>query len=517
MITTMETRQHWATRFGLILAMAGNAVGLANFLRFPVQAASNGGGAFMIPYFIALLVLGIPLMLVEWGLGRFGGARGHGTTPGMFELIWRSRAAKYFGLLGIALPLLVVVYYSYVESWTLAYAYFSATGAFADKPPSFFQSFFEEKVAAPGYWPIYMFFVVTVLINLAVMSKGISGGVEKLGRVAMPMLFLFAVVLVVRILTLGSPDPQHPERSVWDGMAFLWNPDLSRLGDMRIWLAAAGQIFFTLSLGFGVIACYASYLRKNDDIVLSGLSTASLNEFAEVVLGGSLAIPLAFAFLGAAAVSTIAQAGPFSLAFVTMPMSFQQLPMGQLLATMWYLLLFFAGITSSVALTQAAVAFIEDEYGWPRRRAVAAVWAVVFACANLVIFGKGVMGEIDFWAGTVGIVVFALIEVIIFVWVFGPDRAWAEINQGADVRLPRIAYYVLKYVTPVYLGVIVIAWVVQDGKAAALMTGVAAEEVPWRWAARGVMFAIVAGLVYLIRRSRHLREDEAGGKLRSDE
>lgn len=511
----MGGREHWATRFGLILAMAGNAIGFGNFLRFPVQAASNGGGAFMIPYFVALLLLGIPLMWVEWALGRYGGARGHGTSPGMFELIWRSRFAKYFGLLGVALPLFVVIYYSYIESWTLAYCFYSATGTFSKMQGDEFKTFFDGLLGGSGYWPIYLFFVVTVLLNFAIMWRGVSRGIETLARIALPTLFVLAVVLVAKVLLLGSPVPEHPERSVWNGFAFLWNPDLSQLSSVKIWLAAAGQVFFTLSVGFGVIACYASYVRKNDDIVLSGLTTASTNEFAEVVLGGSLAIPLASAFLGASAVTMIAKEGPFSLAFVTMPLVFLQIKpllVGQLLSTLWFLLLFFAGITSSVALAQAAVAFMEDEFNWSRRKAVSAVWAVVFGCANLVIFGVGVMDELDFWAGTAGIVVFAFIEVVLFVWVFGPDRAWAEINRGADLRAPRVVYYVLKYVTPVYLAALLVAWLMQDGAGVLLMRSVdTPAEAAWRWVARGVMLVIIASLVYLIRRSRRLRRHETGG------
>lgn len=509
----MSGREHWATRLGLILAMAGNAVGFGNFLRFPVQAASNGGGAFMIPYFVALLLLGLPLMWVEWALGRFGGVRSHGTTPGMFELIWRSRAAKYFGLLGVALPLFVVMYYVYIESWTMAYCFLSAAGAFAGMRPAEFGPFFDNLLGGAGYWPIYLFFLLTVLANFAVMWGGIAGGIEKLAKVALPLLFVFAIVLVVRVLTLGSPDPAHPERSVWNGMGFLWNPDLSKLSHMKIWLAAAGQVFFTLSLGFGVIACYASYLRKKDDVALSGLTTAATNEFAEVILGGSIAIPLAFAFLGAAAVTQISEAGPFALAFVTMPIIFSgpQLPFGQLLSVLWFLLLLLAGITSSVALAQPVAAFVEDEFGWSRQKTLIVIWSVILAGANLVVFAPGVMGEMDFWAGTFGIVVFALIEVVIFVWVFGPDRAWAQINQSADIRIPRAIYYVLTYITPLYLAGLVVAWFIQSGWSGVLMSEIAGPEKPWRWAARAMMLLVLAGLAYLIHRSRHLREDESGG------
>ena len=129
----MAEREQWRSRLGLILAMAGNAIGLGNFLRFPVQAADNGGGAFMIPYFVSLILLGIPLMWVEWGLGRYGGARGHGTAPGVFDAIWKHPIAKYMGILGIFLPLVVLVYYTYICSWTLAYSVSSLLHKFPTK------------------------------------------------------------------------------------------------------------------------------------------------------------------------------------------------------------------------------------------------------------------------------------------------------------------------------------------------------------------------------------------------
>jgi hypothetical protein len=127
---TASDRQRWGTRLGLVLAMAGNAIGLGNFLRFPVKAAANGGGAFMLPYFCALILLGIPLMWSEWAVGRYGGRHGHGTTPGMFSLMWKHPVAKYLGAFGIFLPLTIAIYYCYIESWTLAFAWFSGTGAY---------------------------------------------------------------------------------------------------------------------------------------------------------------------------------------------------------------------------------------------------------------------------------------------------------------------------------------------------------------------------------------------------
>ena len=506
----MNGREHWATRIGLILAMAGSAIGLGNFLRFPVQAASYGGGAFMIPYFVALILLGIPLMWVEWAMGRFGGVRGHGTAPGVFKLMWPGRVSKYFGVFGIAFPLIVLIYYMYIESWTLAYSYFSLTGAYSGISTREGMGVFLKSFFGPGAsTTAYAFFIITILLNFIVIYRGVSRGIELLAKIAMPVLFLFAIILVVRIFTLGTPDPTQPDRNVINGLAFLWNPHLRELGNLGMWLAAAGQVFFTLSVGFGVIVTYASYLRKHDDIALSGLTTATTNEFAEVILGGSLAIPLAFMFFGPLATREIARAGAFDLGFMSLPLIFDRLPLGMLLGTLWFGLLFFAGITSSVSLAQPAVAFLEDEMGWSRSKASIVLFVFTFLAVQPVILAPGFLDELDFWAGTAGIVLFGTIEIIMFAWVFGMRRGWEEITSGADIRVPRIFYYVLKYITPIYLIGMLVGWIGQQGRNVVTLVGVPSEQIPWKWAARILMLAIVAILVILVRSAKRLRSEAA--------
>lgn len=185
-------------------------------------------------------------------------------------------------------------------------------------------------------WPAYILMLVTFALNFAILYKGISKGIERLAKIALPLLFLFAIILAIRIITLGTPDPAFPENTVANGFAFIWNPDFSALGNPNIWLAAAGQIFFTLSLGMGTIHAYASYLKPDEDIVLSGLSTAFTNEFAEVILGGSIAIPVAVAFFGLDATKQIAQGGAFNLGFVSMPIIFgsNHFPLGEVFGFM---------------------------------------------------------------------------------------------------------------------------------------------------------------------------------------
>ncbi len=508
-------RERWATKIGLILAMAGNAVGLGNFLRFPVQAAQNGGGAFMIPYFTALLLLGIPLMWVEWGMGRYGGKFGHGATPGQFHAMWQHPISKYLGALGLFLSLGTMIFYVYVESWTLGFSFFSVTKQYFgmetfDNMRHFLSSY---QGTTEGYfssmWPAYGFLLVTLVINFYVLAKGVAKGIERLALFAMPALIIFAIILVIRVITIGTPDPvNHPDWNVASGFAFIWNPDLSQLHSPKVWLAAAGQIFFTLSLGSGLIQAYASYVRENDDIALGGLATSSLNEGVEIVLGGSIAIPIAAAFFGLAMTQDIAARGAYDLGFVSMPIIFTKIPFGSLFGFMWFLLLFFAGITSSVAMSQPLIAFLKEEFRFNHRKAVGVLIAMVFIPIQLCVFflAKGFLDEMDYWIGTFGLVVFALLEVIVFAWIFGMDKGWAEITRGAQIKVPRIFYYVIKYVTPVYLLVIMIYWIYIDAIPVLLMHGGDPANTPWRWFARGVMLLLFIIILLMVRRAWQRRD-----------
>lgn len=503
-------REHWTSRLGLVLAMAGNAVGLGNFLRFPTQAAQNGGGVFMIPYMISMVLIAIPLMWVEWGMGRFGGIRGHGTTPAIFSLLWYHPSAKYLGVLGLFVPFIVVCYYIYIESWTLGYAIFSLFGFLPEASPgieqgtaSFIQPFQDLLISYTGmgnseiYHPslmAYGIFALTVALNTWILIKGISGGIERLAKVAMPTLFLLAAVLMVRVLTLKT---QHG--SALEGLNFLWSPEWDQLRNPRVWLAAAGQVFFTLSLGFGAIVTYASYLKKDDDLVISGLSASSLNELAEVVLGASIAIPAAVAFFGVVASQQIASSGAFNLAFVSLPAIFASIPFGQFFGFFWFLLLFFAGLTSSVAIIQPVIAFLEDEFDLSRRVAVFVSMGVLFSVAQVPIFLDKALDEMDFWAGTFCVVIFALIEVVLFFWCFGAERAWNEINRGAIVRAPFVFLPIVKFVTPTFLTVI-LGWWIFDVLPGFIQAGT------WTaWVARQVLIGIaflLGLLVFLASRRR---------------
>lgn len=539
----MTSKERWASRIGLVLAMAGNAIGLGNFLRFPRLAAQYGGGAFLIPYFIALIVFGIPLMWLEWSMGRFGGRYGHNTTAGMFHEMWKSRAAKFIGSLGISLPLLFAVFYTYVESWTLAYSCFSVTRSYTDDSPrnetkpekqtkvpshdggettttrQFLQEYqgvaeTENRRFFDSLWPAIAFWIVTIALNGWVISNGLSGGIERLAKIAMPLLFLFASVLAVRVLTYGTPDPAQPDRSVANGLNYIWQPNFSALADFKVWLMAAGQIFFTLSIGTGTIQCFASYLKPDDDCALTGLTTATTNEFAEVVLGGTIAIPMAVATFGVATTQSIAAEGSFNLGFVAMPVIFEEMTAGWIFGAMWFLLLFFAGITSSVGMFQPFVSLLQDKYGASRRTAAGICAAIMLGLGLPVVLWlkTGYMDQFDFWIGTFGLVVLALAEVVVFAWLYRPadpskpDRRlapgegfWREMTHAAEIRIPGITYYLLRYFVPLALVTLLAGWTVQSFREAILLEGTPVEHQSYLWAARGCIVAVVVAVAVLVR------------------
>lgn len=448
-----QQKEAWGSRVGLILAMAGNAVGLGNFLRFPVQAIQNGGGAFIIPYIVCFLLMGIPLLWVEWASGRFGGTRGHHSTPFILDSMDKRKFWKYIGVFGIFTNLAVAAYYCYLESWTLSWVWHTVTRSFAGQSQEEVAGFFGDYVGLNSVEPI-IFWIICLVLNTWILSKGLSGGVEKVAKIGMPLLILFGVFLAVMAVSLKAGE--HGAINGGSvGLNFLWTPDFSTIWSPKVWLAAAGQIFFTLSVGMGSIQCYASYVRKKDDIALNAMSAGWMNEFLEVVLGAAIIIPISVGYLGVDKVIEMTKSGGLGLGFRTLPFLFEQ--WGTVLAIIcgvfWFGLLFFAGITSSLAMGTPWMGFMTDEFGWSRQKGAWSFGAIVLILGlpTVLFFNQGVFDEYDYWAGTVSLVVFALAEIILFAWVFGMKRGMQEINSGGDIQVPKIFGFVIKWITPILL------------------------------------------------------------------
>ena len=384
--------EQWGTRIGVILAVAGSAVGLGNFLRFPGQAAQNGGGAFLLPYFISLLILGIPLCWAEWTMGRFGGLRGFNSAPGIFSAVCGTPKARYFAVPALLIPLVIYMYYVVIESWCLAYAFSYLNGSLmrGDDPEGYGQFFGdfvgigENGAAFAGGSSLIYFVGITFVINYILIYRGVSKGIETFCKYAIPMMVVCAVCVLVRVLTL-------PAEKVNAGLGFMWNPDFGALTNPKTWLAASGQIFFSLSVGFGVIINYASYLKKKDDVVLSGLTACSMNEFFEVCLGGLITLPAAFIFLGAAAGAQ----GTFGLGFTALPNVFAQMPAGQLFGFLWFFMLFLAAITSSLSMLQPVIAFFEEGFSMPRAASVSLLGIITLAGSGFVMYFSAGLGALD--------------------------------------------------------------------------------------------------------------------------
>lgn len=462
-------KEAWGSRAGLILAMAGNAVGLGNFLRFPVQAVQNGGGAFIIPYLVCFLLLGIPLLFIEWSIGRYGGQFGHHTTPFAFERMGKNSFWKYIGVFGIFSNVAIASYYCYIESWTLSYTMHSAFGSFSGLDQhgvaSFFENYLDISTTTTGIpYEAVVFFLICLALNTWVLSRGIKGGVEQMAKIAMPILIFFAIFLAIKGITLTA-GKENAINDGWVGLNFLWTPQYDSLTNPKVWLAAAGQIFFTLSLGQGSVQCFASYVNKKDDIALNSMSAGWMNEFVEVVLGSSIIIPIAIGYFGIDRVMELTSLGGLGLGFRIMPYLFEQ--WGTIIAALagisFFGLLFFAGITSSLAMGTPILSFMQDEFNFKRRNAalVFGISVLILGLPTVLFFQQGVLDEYDYWAGTVSLVVFAMFETILFSWVFGVKKGWKEITAGADIRIPGIYKFVLKFITPVMLIIVFVGSLVR--------------------------------------------------------
>jgi SNF family Na+-dependent transporter len=504
-----QPQEQWGTKLGVILAVAGSAVGLGNFLRFPGKAAANGGGAFLIPYFCALLLLGIPIGWAEWAMGRHGGLRGLHSAPGIMGAIGKSSLARYLGVIGALIPLGVSFYYVFIETWTFGYFLKYLTGGIgvdvtqtvpdqAVAAASFYNSFTGTEADGILFTGDSKFtiisWIVVFSINIFFIFRGLSKGIEKFCSYAMPAMAVCAVIVLIRVLTLGTPDPSSPDQNVINGLGYMWNPDYSQLTNFQTWLAAAGQIFFSLSVGFGVIINYSSYMKRSDDVALSGLTASATNELFEVGFGGMITLTAAFIFLGVSGTTAAVATGSFSLGFATMPVVFAHMgPLGNFIGAAWFFMLFLAAITSSLSMYQPSVALLKESLGWSHQKATAGIAALGTVGAIMTLWftqGGAFWSTIDFWVGTFLIFVMAGVQIIYFSWVFGIERGWKEIHAGASIQIPPIFKFIMKYVAPTYLIIVFVGFCVQN----------LAGSIQASWASPGARMALltIAGTLALL-------------------
>lgn len=556
--SSSRTRERgWNSKIGVILAVAGSAIGFGNFLRFPGLAAQYGGGAFMIAYFISLFLMGIPLAWIEWTIGRRGGMLGAHSTASIFMLLMRSRLWKYLGLIGVMIPLGVSMYYLFIEGWTLGYAWKIADGSLCVASPEesaeAFNAFVgtaENGVAlTPEKSSLIWFFGIAVLFNLWILYRGVGRGIEWFCKWSLPVLLITSLLILVRTLTLGAPDPTHPERNIDRGLGYMWNPDkvvleaqdesgkwktvdmlsaethidapstapittvasahpsehrrirhislLGGLSDPEVWLAAAGQIFWSLSICFGTVTTYASYLKRRDDLVLSSLSAASANECVEVGIAGMMIVPAAVAVLG---ISAVAGASTFGLGFNVLPQVFTLMPAGQVFGALFFGLLFIAAVTSSISIIQPAVAFLEEFWLLSRKQSIVIIGMILTVGAMTVAwFSRDLMGldTLDFWLGTVGLYINGLFFLIIFCYKWNGKEAYEELHVGAKLRIPRFLFSFMRWAAPCILLAIICSWIwnnlagTRSPQVQSLLNGELGAWLPLLWWSFAVIFMVM--------------------------
>ena len=511
---TQPRKESWNSRVGVILAVSGSAVGLGNFLRFPGQVAEYGGGAFMVAYFISFLLIGLPICWAEWTLGRFGGKTGFNASPGILGSITRIPKLKFIGVIGIVIPITIYMYYVVIEAWCLAYATNYLFGDMDFQSPGEASYFFVSLIGATAdgsalkfdMQHIGFYVLIVFVLNFILIYRGVAKGIELFCRYAMPTLVVIAVIIMIRVLTLGTPDAEFPDRNINNGLGFMWNPskmiiqeqdpetgiwrdqvevfpgeDLearlqaissnpelrmrersmwTQLLNPELWLAAASQIFFSLSVGFGIIVTYSSYMKKDDDIVLSGLSAAAANEFCEVCLGGVISIPAAVAFFGVAGLAGIGL-GTFDIGFNVLPLVFAEMPLGMVFGFLFFFLLFLAAVTSSLSMLQPGIAFLEESMNLNRRQSVTILGTITSIGAGFVLYFSQdlkALDTLDYWVTNLLMVLLALAQIIIFAWVIGLEKGFEEAHRGSAIRIPKFFGFIMKYVCPTLLISIFIAW-----------------------------------------------------------
>ncbi|WP_150049172.1 MULTISPECIES: sodium-dependent transporter [Methylomonas] len=435
--TTHSIHGQWSSRFAFILAATGSAVGLGNIWKFPYITGENGGGAFVLVYLICVAALGIPVMIAEIMLGRRGRQSPINTMETLAEEAGVDKRWHYVGWSGMIAGFLILAYYSVIAGWSMAYITKAFFGQFINSSPEEIQRLFENLMASPVeqiFWhSLFMF------ATMHYVMKGVQGGLEKAVRFLMPGLFFILVFLVGYAMVAG--DYQR-------GMAFLFTPDFSKIGAEAI-LTAMGQAFFTLSLGMGAIMVYGSYLPNHVSIAKTTFFIAGADT-AVALLSGIAIFPLVFAN------NLEAAAGP-GLIFQTLPLAFGQMTGGWLFGILFFVLLFFAALSSSISLIEPAVAWLVENENIERHKASVwsgtACWAVgvgvVFSFnvwSNVTLFGKNIFEFLDFVTANLMLPLGGMAIAIFSGWLMKREHAEHELEVGHEAF--EAWYFLIKYVAP---------------------------------------------------------------------
>lgn len=444
-------REKFSSKIGAILAAAGSAVGLGNIWRFPIQTGENGGAAFIIIYIVCILVLGLPLMISEFMIGRHT----HANTAGAYRIMSHDTPWKWVGWLGVFTGWFILCYYNVVGAWTLHYAFLSITNAFHGVEARAYGNLFNSFVENPWIPTLWLFIFIGIIHY--VITRGVQSGIEKSSKILMPALFLITVGLVICSLSLPGAS---------GGLEFLLMPDWSKVNSGVV-LKALGQAFFSLSLAMGCLCTYASYFDKQTPLAKSAVNVACIDTTI-AIMSGFIIFPSIFNIgmnpsdIGVGA----------SLTFISLPNVFQQaFGAGSLLAAivsaLFYFLLFFAALTSSISLHEVATAYVSEEFKKTRKQSATLVTLTILVLGTLcslsfgplsgiTLFDRNIFTIFDDFSAMVLLPLGGLLISIFAGWVLDQKLYHQEVSNGGTLKTPyfKLLVFSLRYITPVAIGLV---------------------------------------------------------------
>ena len=442
----MAERHLFSNRMGFILATAGAAVGLGNIWRFPYLAAEYGGGIFLLIYLLLVVTLGFTIMITEIAVGRSTGCG----VLGAFAKI--SRKWRFIGYLSLMVPCIILPYYSVIGGWVMKYGFEFITGGgagIASNAEGFFAAF-TGSIASPIFWS-----VLFILITAVIMLFGVKKGIERTSRILMPVLFVMLIGLAIYCICMPGG---------LDGLAYYLYPDFSKFSFEAV-VAAMGQLFYSLTLGFGVMITYGSYLAKKENLEKS-VHIIEIFDTGVAVLAGLLIVPAAFVFSGGSPESL--GAGP-GLMFEALPQVFETFPGGDIVGAIFFICVFFAALTSAICMYEVPVAALMEKFSIRRPAAVGIVTVFSIAVAILVCLGYNVLdfvaiagynifGMLDFFANSLLLPVVAILTCLLIGWIVKPKVVIDEIEDGGHVfKMKKVYLFVLKYFAPVAITLILLS------------------------------------------------------------
>ncbi|MFD2211810.1 sodium-dependent transporter [Virgibacillus halophilus] len=491
----MENRSQWGTRAGFILAAVGSAIGLGNIWRFPSVAYENGGGAFFIPYLFALLTAGIPILIMEFTMGH----KYRGSAPLTFSRLHKK--TEFIGWWGVLVAFVISTYYSVIIAWAISYSVFSFKLSWGSNTEGFLIGDY-LKTADPGVMGglvpgVLIPLIIVWVVALGILFRGVKKGIEIANRIMIPTLIVVFLIIVIRAVTLPG---------AMEGLDAFFKPDFSKIANPDVWVAAYGQIFFSLSIAFAIMITYSSYLPKKSDITNNAFITGFGNSGFELLAGIGVFSVLGFMAAQQGVPVNEVVSGGVGLAFIVFPAIINEFPaLNELFGFLFFASLVLAGMTSLISICETYIAGLVDKFKISRTKAVifgggfAAIVSLLFATRG----GLNFLDVTDYFINQFGVAVLGLVEVVVVAWLFRKLKEYQKhANEVSDIRLGSWWTISLGIVTPVVLGYMIFGLFKQNLTKAFATENGNYEGYPdslislgWTIAGLALVFAIVISLV----------------------